>query len=158
MLPFATVHGQLHGVPVGAVERLVPVQEGLDPIATGRDLAQALDRVSQSLLVDHGLVIGRQGVDVDAEDLLGLRAVVDLEPRLTFVVGGEHHEQSAIDRRLGQVPAEADVDPDRVAGSLTDSLGQFGPGRDADHRQRRPGPMPTFPGPITAIASAGLLA
>ena len=49
VLSLAAVHGQLHAVPVGAVERLVPVQQGLDPVTTGRDLAQAFQRVAQRL-------------------------------------------------------------------------------------------------------------
>jgi hypothetical protein len=39
LLPFAAVHGQLHGVPVAAVERLVPVQERLDRVRTRGQVA-----------------------------------------------------------------------------------------------------------------------
>ncbi len=112
---------------VGAVERLILVQHGLDPVLAGRDLSQALDGVAQRLLIDHGVLIGRQAVDVDPEDLLGLRPVVDLEPRLSLVVGGEQYEQPAIDRLLAQVAAVADGDPDRRATGGDDGRGRIGP-------------------------------
>ena len=39
--------GSLTTCPIGAVKRLVLVQQGLDPVLAGRNLAQALDRITQ---------------------------------------------------------------------------------------------------------------
>ena len=123
-------------MPVGAVEGLVPVQQGLDPVLAGRDQPQALERVAQGLLVDDGLLPGREALDVDAEDLLGPGILVDLEPRLVLGVGGEHHQQPAVERLVALLAPEA----------------------DRERAARRPPtrtPTPTSRSPGSAIATAG---
>ena len=113
VLPFAAIHRELDDVPVGAVERLVLVQEGLDAVLAGRDEPEALERVSECLLVDHGLLTGRQALDVDAEDLLGPGILGDLESRFAVLLGGEHHQQPAVERLVAQLGPEADRDAGR---------------------------------------------
>ena len=108
LLPLASIHRQLDGVAVGPVKGLVPVQEGLDPIVPGGNLRQALHRVAQRGGVDHGVLAGLQPLDVDAEDLLGLRAVVDLEPRLLGGVLREHDQDPAVERRRALLRSEPD--------------------------------------------------
>ncbi len=127
VLPFAAIHGELDDVPVGAVERLVLVQQSLDAVLAGRHEPEALEGVSQCLLIDHGFLSRRQAVNVDAEDLLGPGILGDLEPRLALLLGGEHHQQPAVERHLAQLAPEADRDA-RAAGRRLDLRRGQGPG------------------------------
>ena len=82
------------------MERLVLVQEGLNPVFPGGQLAQALDRVADRLGINNGVLFGLEPIDVDAKDLLGLGAFIDLEPRFFLVVRREHEHEPPIERRL----------------------------------------------------------
>ena len=116
LLSFAAVHGQLDRVPVGAVKRLVLVKESLDAILAGGNLRQRFDRIAQRAGVDDGILAGLQSLDVDAEDLLGFRAVADLEPGLLGGVLGKHDQNPAVQRRLALGWVE--VDANLKAGGL----------------------------------------
>ena len=91
-------------------------KQGLNPVLAGRDLAQALERITQRRGIDDGLLSGCEAVNVDAEDLLGLGAFGDLEPRFFLLVGREHDEQPAVERRLGELGPEADLEGELAAG------------------------------------------
>ena len=84
------------------MEGLVPVQEGLDAVSPGGNVRQAGHRVSLGGRPDDRILAGLQPLDVDPEDLLGLRAVVDLEPGLIAGVLREHHQEPAVDRRFSR--------------------------------------------------------
>ena len=112
LLSLAAVHGQLDDVPVGSVERLVLVQQGLDPVSPGGNLAQALDRIAQRRRVDHGLLAGREPSTSMPKICWVFGAVVDLEPRLFLGIGREHDQQPAVERRLAELGPEADTDLD----------------------------------------------
>ncbi len=58
LLSLAAVHGQLDDGPHLAVKRLVLVQQGLNPVLAGGNLAQALDRITQRGSIDDGLLSG----------------------------------------------------------------------------------------------------
>ncbi len=156
LLPLAAIHGQLDDVPVGAVERLVLVQQGLDAVLAGRDQPQALERVSECGLIDHGLLSRRQAVDVDAEDLLGPGILADLEPRLALLRGGEHHQQAG--RRAACRPALSRTGPRCEASRPAPRLSAVtaGPRRRDSGWPRYPR-NPSHPG-RAAIASAGHVA
>ena len=109
-LAFSAVHGQLDGVAIGPMECLVPVEQGLHPVFAGRDFGDALQGVSEDGPVDDCFVAGFQAVDVDAEDELRSRAVVDLEPRFSASVGGNHEEHAAVECFLAQVFPEGDCE------------------------------------------------
>jgi hypothetical protein len=72
VLAFAFVHGELHGVAVGSVEGGVLVEDALDPIVSGREVVKTGGRVTESVVSDDGVLSGGQGLDVCAENLLGL--------------------------------------------------------------------------------------
>ena len=83
LLALAAIHRQLDDVTVGAMKRLVLVQQRLHAVRAGRHVREALDAGSRARRRrSRRSSPGCQPVDVDAEDLLRLRAVVDLEPRL----------------------------------------------------------------------------
>ena len=134
LLPLAAVHRQLDDVPVGAVEGLVPVQQGLDAVVPG-GTAEALERVSEGRLVDHGLLTRGQAVNVDAEDLLG--------------PGSSRSGTSA--RRPSRWRASA------AAGrraACRPARGRSGPRSEARRPPPRP-PRPTRRSPRSATSSAG---
>ena len=81
MLPFAPVHRQLHEVAVGAVERLVSVEERLDGVGPLRDLREAFERIAGS-----GRVEVRWSTDDPAEsNTRALRALLDVGARVVSV-------------------------------------------------------------------------
>jgi hypothetical protein len=101
-LPLAAIHRQLDGVPVLAMKGFVSMQQSLHSIRAGRNVAQAAFRVAQDAGVDHARGVGRHGVDIDAEQLLRLRAILDLKARLPFLAGGNHQQQAPIERLLAR--------------------------------------------------------
>ena len=100
VLSFALVHRHLDGVAVGAVERLVAVDQRLDEVVAGRDVLQAARRPADDLVVDDDVGAGLEAVDVDAEDRL--RAVgavlIRLRPRLRLAIVGDEQEDAAVER------------------------------------------------------------
>ena len=70
VLAFAFVHGELDGVAVGAIEGGVFAEDGLDPIIAGGNIAEIGGGVAEGVVVDEGGLIGGEGVNVDAENLL----------------------------------------------------------------------------------------
>ena len=93
---------------IGAAERLVPVQEGLDPVGASRERPEALERISKGRGVDDHLSIRSHSLHVEAEDLLGLESVGDLESRLVRGVGRDHQEQAAVDGLVTHFGTEPD--------------------------------------------------
>jgi hypothetical protein len=85
-------------VAIGASEGLVPVEECLHGVGPRAERAQRLQRVAENRPVDDRGRSRGQAVDVEAEDLLRLRAVGDLEARLRGLVGGEEQQHTAGDR------------------------------------------------------------
>src|SRR5579863_2122817 len=72
VLAFAFVHGELYGVAVGAVEGGVFVEDALDPIVAGGKIAEIGGGVAEGIIGDDSVLAGGEGVDVRAENLLGL--------------------------------------------------------------------------------------
>ena len=81
LLALATIHRQPDRVAV-ALKGLVAVEHDLHAIRAGRHLAQAIAGIAEHARIDHLRRRRRPVLDVDAEQLLRLRAVVHLHPRL----------------------------------------------------------------------------
>ena len=105
LLAFAAVHRQLDDVSVAAVEGLIKVNQCLNTIMARGEETQALERVTRSRGIDDHLLIGPKAVHIDAEDLLRLWAVADLEARLVLGIRGKHDEQPAVERSLAEIAA-----------------------------------------------------
>ena len=86
------------------------MEQSLDAVLSRRHLPETLDGIAEHRSVDLRLLIGLQAVNVDAEDLLGFGAVIDLITRLVLRVCGEHDEQPAVEWSLAQFGAEGDAD------------------------------------------------
>ena len=116
LVPLATlaaIHRELERVSVRPADHLVALKYGLDSVGPGRKLAEALERISEDPAVDHGLMARPQGVDVDAEGLLGLRAVEHLVSRFVLFVRGDDQDQPAVDGPIGERTGEAHVEAEK---------------------------------------------
>ena len=98
------------------MKRLVLVQERLNPVLAGRQVAQALDRVADRLRINGGVLFGLEAVDVDAKDLLGLGAFIDLEPRFFLIIRRQDDQQPSVERSLRELRAKAYLEHDLGAG------------------------------------------
>jgi hypothetical protein len=98
LLPLAAIHRHLHGESIGALERLVRVQQRLDGVGSSRDLGEAREREAIGGGADRDRRAGPV-FDIDAEDLLPFGTAAHLEARLAAAVLREDHEQAAVDRR-----------------------------------------------------------
>ena len=76
VLAFAFVHGELYGVAVGAVEGGVFVEDALHPVVAGGEIAKIGGGVAERVIGDDGVLAGGEGVDVGAENLLGVRLLL----------------------------------------------------------------------------------
>src|SRR5215813_3851860 len=90
MLPFSAIHRQLHRMPVRPFEGLVLMQQRLNPVSPGGNFSQAFSRIAEDRAINKSLLSRLQPVNVNAEDLLSLRAVIDLHPGLLRTVGRDH--------------------------------------------------------------------
>ncbi len=102
LLALATIHRQPDRVAV-ALKRLVAVEHGLHAIRAGRHLAQAVAGVAEHARIDHLRRRRRPLLDVDAEELLRLRAVVHLHSRLVTRVVREDEEQPSGRQRAAEL-------------------------------------------------------
>ncbi len=107
MLALAHIGRELHHVAIGPAKRLVAVEQGLDPVATRREVAQARDRVSERSTPDDRRLSRRQSVDVDAEDQLGFGPIRNLKTRLFGRVAGDEKQQAAVQRSGAPFAGEA---------------------------------------------------
>ena len=102
---------------VGAVKRLVALEQGLDLVRTGGDLREAHGGIAQDVGREHGLLAGLPAVDLDAEDLLAVETdVADLESRLLALVRREEQEDAAVERAGDVVRAAVGDDEPRRGG------------------------------------------
>ena len=101
LLTFAAVGRKLEDAAVGQMERLVDVKQGLNPVFAGFYVGKAAPRIAEGSMVNDGRSAGRQPIDIKAEDLLGGRAVADLEARLLVVIRRNQQEQATIKRGAG---------------------------------------------------------
>jgi hypothetical protein len=115
-LALTPVHRQLHDVAVGAVEGLVAVEDRLDPVATGRELGERVDRVAEDAGVDDRRLARAETLDVDAEDLDRRDPGRDLEPGLGRALGfvlRQQQDHPAVERpgrsRLGVGDGEGET-------------------------------------------------
>jgi len=100
VLSFALFGREFDGVSIGEVESFIDVEGGLNVVVAGGDVVEAFGGISERGGVDDGGGTGGEGVDVNAEDLLGLRRVVaELEAGFLFVVVGDQEEDVAVERR-----------------------------------------------------------
>src|SRR5690348_15929482 len=97
MLSLSAIHRQLHSMPVGPFECLVLMQQRLNPVSPGGNLSQAFPRIAKDGAVNKSLLPRLQVLNVNPENLLGLRAVIDLRPRLLRTVSRDHKQNAAIE-------------------------------------------------------------
>lgn len=134
LLALAAVHRHLHDVAIGALERLVLVDQRLDGIGAGRDVVDAVEREADRRSVNGRRRSRPQSIDVDAEDQLARDAVVDLKPRFTGArILGEHDQQASVDRLRAGRPGERDAEAQRPA--LSDGLSGRRRDQDRDGEQ-----------------------
>jgi hypothetical protein len=81
MLTFASIHGQLHGVAIGPMKCLIPVQDGLHRVLTRRNVRDTSDGIAKCFGVHGADFAGAPTVDIDAKDNLRVRRITDLKPR-----------------------------------------------------------------------------
>ena len=96
-------------------------QQRLDVILPGRHVAQAAQWITPCLLVDEDGLLRLQSVDVNAEDHLGSRRVVDLHPGLFGGVRGEQKQHPPIERLVTPLFGKRDGKLRRTAGFCEDS-------------------------------------
>ncbi len=119
VLAFAFVHGELDGVAVGAVEGGVFVEDGLNPIVAGGEIAETGDGVAESVVGDDGVLAGGEGVNVHAENLLGFCFdFEDLVAGLRVVGGGDDDVDAAVERGGAEVRVERDGEARLRGGSF----------------------------------------
>ena len=113
LLPLAAVHRELHDVPVGAPERLVPVEERLDLVRPRRDRRETFDGIPEHVARDDEGRARLPSVGVDAEDLLRPQdRVAHLRARLGGLVLREDEEQAAVERFPALVGLVGDGKPE----------------------------------------------
>ena len=92
-------------MPVGAVEGLVAIENGLHVILAGRDIRQACPRIAGGRGVDGHRA---RAFHIGAEDLLGLELFGNLESRLGRVAQREdEHHVTVLRLRPGDLESEA---------------------------------------------------
>src|ERR1700694_1066011 len=107
VLAFAFVHGELYGVAVGAVEGGVFVEDALDPVIAGGDIAEIGGGIAESVVSDDGILAWCEGVGIGAEDLLGLGFFFEeLGAGLGVVGGGDDDEDAAVKGSGAEIGAE----------------------------------------------------
>jgi hypothetical protein len=113
------------------MERLVLVEQRLDPVAAGRNLAHTLQRIPRRATIEHGHAPGGPAADVLTENQLRLVDVRDLIPWLIGRVGGQQDEQPPVERRGALRPRVGDEKSGSRRG------GRLGRERDGDAAQQQ---------------------
>ena len=117
LLSLSLVGGELHHVAVGAVERLVPVQDGLGTVRSRGKVAEALHRESEHGVGERGHLPRRPPLHVHPEGGLGPHAVGDVETGLALVPLGKHQDQSPVQGLGAPGLGEGDLHCDTVGGA-----------------------------------------
>ena len=91
-LPLTAIHRHFDRVPIGAMKCLIPIDQRLNPVVARRNVLEAADWPTQHSVIDDGVLIRLQSVDIETEDRT--RAVgailVRLQARLSLChVGNE---------------------------------------------------------------------
>ena len=135
------IHRALDDVAVLAVKRLVHVQDRLHVVFAGGQRVEVGDGVANGAGVERRDPIGRDAVDVDAEDLLGGDVLRYLQPGFATRVLRQHDQQTSVGRC--RVPRFGHRHPERQR--LTGTLAAGHPGGEntrreepADQIERRP--------------------
>ena len=97
LLALPLVHMGPDHVPIGAFESCVDVQQSLDIILAGRDICQALQRVTQDLFVDDNGFPWLEIVDVQAKKRNTVAPRPGLQARFSAVICRNHDENPARD-------------------------------------------------------------
>ena len=97
-LPFAAIHRQLHDMTILPTEGLVSMQQHLYAIRAGGHVGEAEARIADYLGVEDLRLAALPALGIDAEDLLTLRAFLDLKSRLLAGIDGQQQQQSAVER------------------------------------------------------------
>ncbi len=92
MLPFPAVHREFHGFSIRAIKGFVAVQNSLNEVFAWLEIAEMVDGIAESRIVDDRSVRRLQRVDVNAENNLRCRRVVDLHAGLRRRVGGKNQQ------------------------------------------------------------------
>ena len=95
---------------IAAAKCFVAIDEGLHAVGTARQADDRAERISERGRI-YGLSLARlPSLDVDAEYLLSARCVADLKARFARCVGGDEHEQAAIQRCATAFSEESDFE------------------------------------------------
>src|SRR5205085_755150 len=124
LLAFTFVWRQLDGVAAREAKGFVDVQQCLDPVVAGRDVAKTFGGIAESGGVDHGGLPGTKAVDIHAKSLLRFEGAVaiDLEPGLLLVVGGDQQKDVAVERSGTGLLRKRNFEAERGGGGRLGSL------------------------------------
>ena len=100
LLTFAAIGWQLDDAPVGEMEGLVAVEQGLHCVLAGLQLRERPDGIAEGVIADAYRGARLPVFDVGAEDNLGVGRVVDLQARLGRRVRGQEQQQAPVQRPL----------------------------------------------------------
>ncbi len=108
VLAFAFVHRHFDGVAIGALEGGVFIQDALNPVVTGGDVGEMMQRISFCFAGNGGLLAGCEAVNIRAKKLHGPRFFFDdLHARFrAFNVGRKDYEDAAIERSGAELRSE----------------------------------------------------
>lgn len=101
MLPLASIHREFDGMAIGAMKGFVAVQDCLNIVFAGRDVAEVAGWIAVGIVVgdDNGLARS-EPVDVNPEHQLCVDGKTDLHARLLRWIGREQDKDPPI-QRLG---------------------------------------------------------
>jgi len=108
VLSFAHVGMQLDGFAVAAMEGFVLVEHDLDGVFAGGNVFEAADGIAVCGGVNDSWGGGLPAVDIEAEDHLGARRVVDLIAGLVAGVGGEQEKEPSVEGLRAEFFGEGD--------------------------------------------------
>lgn len=95
VLPFPLIHREFQGAAVGAVERLVDIEDGLHVIIAGGDLRECIARISERGAVDDRRT---SCTHVDSEDLLRIEPFIDRDARFRRLGSADDEDHVPIER------------------------------------------------------------
>ena len=126
LLALPLIHVGFDGVPVGPMERRVPIEDGLHVVVPRRDFRHALERVAPITVPESRAFSRAQAVHVTAEDLRRRRAPEALESGFGTLLRGDEEDDPAIHGVRSEVRREGDLDAARaLLNDIKSEPGQF---------------------------------